>query len=52
MVPVRFGLVILALSKTQKAKLEMVELNIFSLGVTRMDKIRDKHIRGTTKVRL
>lgn len=43
----------LALTKTQGAELEVVELKMlmFSSGVTRMDGIKNKHIRQTSRVR-
>lgn len=36
----------------QKAELEVAELNMlrFSLGVTRVDRIRNEYIRGTAQV--
>ena len=42
----------MALTKRQKAETEVVELKMlrFSLGVTRMDKIRNEYIRGTARV--
>ena len=41
-----------ALTKRQEADIEMAELNMlrFSLGVTRMDKIRNVYIKGTSQV--
>ena len=43
-----YGLETVALTKTQEvAELKMLR---FSLGVTRMDKIRNKYIRGTAQV--
>ena len=41
-----------ALTKRQKAEMEVAELKMlrFSLGVTRMDKIRNDYIRGTSQV--
>ena len=41
------------MKKRQEAELEVAELRMlrFSLGVTRMDKIRNKYIRGTAHVR-
>ncbi|KAF7701013.1 hypothetical protein HF521_002178, partial [Silurus meridionalis] len=43
---------VVALSKRQKAELEETELKMlrFTLGVTRMDKIRNEFIRGTAHV--
>ena len=45
-----YGLEKLAMSKRQEAELEVAELKMlrFSLGVTRMDRIRNEVIRGTT----
>ena len=44
----------MALKKRQEAELEVAELKMlrlgFSLGVTRMDKIRNEYIRGTEQV--
>ncbi|KAI5086021.1 hypothetical protein C0J45_2353, partial [Silurus meridionalis] len=47
-----YGLEIVALSKRQEVELEVAELKMlrFSLGVTRMDRIRNKFIRGATQV--
>ncbi|KAL7867553.1 hypothetical protein SRHO_G00089370 [Serrasalmus rhombeus] len=47
-----YGLETVALSKRQEAELEVAEMKMlrFSLGVTRMDKIRNEQIRGTVKV--
>ena len=41
-----------ALTKRQEAEMEIAELKMlrFSLGVTRMDKIRNEYIRGTAQV--
>ena len=41
-----------ALTKRQEAEMEVAELKMlrFSLGVTRMDKIRNEYIRGTAQV--
>ena len=41
------------LTKTQGAELEVAEMKmlIFSLGVTRMDGIKNEHIRGTSRIR-
>ena len=55
-VPVRpamlYGLETVALTKRQEAEMEVAELKMlrFSLGVIRMDKIRNEYIRGTTQV--
>ncbi|XP_051814292.1 serine/threonine-protein kinase NLK isoform X2 [Acanthochromis polyacanthus] len=48
-----FGLETVSLRKRQEAELEVAELKMlrFSLGVTRMDKIRIEYIRGTAHVR-
>ncbi|KAI5609347.1 protein kinase C-binding protein NELL2-like [Silurus asotus] len=48
-----YGLETVALSKRQEVELEVAELKMlrFSLGVTRMDKIRNEFIRGTAHVR-
>ena len=42
----------MALTKRQEADMEVAELKMlrFSLGVTRMDKIRNEYIRGTAQV--
>ncbi len=47
-----FGLETVALSKRQEAELEVAEFKMlrFSLGVTRMDRIRNESIRGTVQV--
>ena len=47
-----YGLETVALAKRQEAAMEVAELKMlrFSLGVTRMDKIRNEYIRGTTQV--
>ena len=47
-----YGLETLALTKRQEAEMEVAELKMlrFSLGVTRMDKIRNEYIRGTAQV--
>ena len=47
-----YGLETMALAKRQKAEMEVAELKTFrfSLGVTRMDKIRNGYIRGTAQV--
>ena len=46
-----FGLGTVALTKKQKAKLEVPELKMlrFSSSVTWMDRIRNKHIIGTAQ---
>ena len=46
-----YGLGTLAIGRRQEAELEVAELKLlrFSLGVTRMDRIRNKVIRGTTQ---
>ena len=48
-----FGLETVATSKKQEAELEVAELRMlrWSLGVTRLDKIRNEYIRGTAHVR-
>ncbi|KAF3704702.1 hypothetical protein EXN66_Car020392 [Channa argus] len=48
-----FSLETVALKKRQEAELEVAELKMlrFSLGVTRMDRIRNEDIRGTAHVR-
>ena len=48
-----YGLETVPLTKRQEAELEVAELKMlrFSLGVTRLDKIRNEHIRGTAQVR-
>ena len=47
-----YGLETVALTKRQEAEMEVAELKMlrFSLGVTRMDKIRNEYIRGTAQV--
>ena len=47
-----YGLEAVALTKRQEAELEVAELKMlrFSLGVTRMDRIRNEYIRGTAQV--
>ena len=47
-----YGLETVALTKIQEAEMEVAELKMlrFSLGVTRMDKIRNKYIRVTEQV--
>ncbi|KAI5085876.1 hypothetical protein C0J45_23571, partial [Silurus meridionalis] len=47
-----YGLEIVALSKRQEVELEVAELKMlrFSLGVTRVDRIRNEFIRGTAHV--
>ena len=49
-----YGLETVALMKRQEAEMEVAELKMlrFSLGVTRMDKIRNEYIRGTAQVGL
>ncbi|XP_063845349.1 uncharacterized protein LOC135091540 [Scylla paramamosain] len=48
-----YGMETVPLTKKQEAELEVAELKMlrFALGVTRMDKIRNYCIRGTTHVR-
>ena len=45
------GLETVALEKRQEAEMEVAELKMlrFSLGVTRLDKIRNEYIRGTAQ---
>ena len=52
-VAVRPAMETVALTKRQEAEMEVAELKMFrfSLGVTRMDKIRNEYIRGTAQVR-
>ena len=47
-----YGSETVALTKRQEPEMEMTELKMFrfSSGVTRMDKIRNEYIRGTTQV--
>ena len=47
-----YGLETVALTKRQEAEMEVAELKMlrFSLGVTRMDMIRNRYIRGTAQV--
>ena len=46
-----YGLETVALTKRQEVEMEVAELKMlrFSLGVTRMDKIRNEYIRGTAQ---
>ena len=46
-----YGLETVALTKRQEAEMEVAELKIllFSLGVTRMDNIRNEYIRGAAQ---
>ncbi|XP_063850963.1 uncharacterized protein LOC135094636 [Scylla paramamosain] len=48
-----YGMETVPLTKKQEVELEVAELKMlrFALGVTRMDKIRNYYIRGTTHVR-
>ena len=48
-----YGLETIGLTRKQEAELEVAELKIlrFSLGVTRVDRIRNEYIRGTAHVR-
>ena len=48
-----YGLETVALTKRQEAEMEVAELKMlrFSLGVTIMDKIRNKYIRRTARHR-
>ena len=48
-----FGLETVALTKRQEAELEVAELTMlrFSLGVARMDRLRNENIGGTAQVR-
>ena len=47
-----YGLETVALTKRQEAEMEVAELKMFrfSLGVTRMDKIRNEYVRWTSHV--
>ena len=47
-----FGSETAAPTKRQEAEMEVAELNMlrFSLGVTRMDNIRNEYIRGRVQV--
>ena len=47
-----YGLETVALTKRQEAEMEVAELKVlrFSLGVTRINKIRNEYIRGTAHV--
>ncbi|KAK3546326.1 hypothetical protein QTP70_025678 [Hemibagrus guttatus] len=47
-----YGLETVSLRKRQESELEVAELNMlrFSLGVTRLDRIRNEYIRGTAHV--
>ena len=47
-----YGLETVALTKRQEAEMEVAEFKMmrFSLGMTRMDKIRNEYIRGTAQV--
>ena len=46
-----YGLETVALTRRQEADMEVAELKMlrFSLGVTRLDKIRNEYIRGTAR---
>ena len=48
-----FGLGTLSLTKGQEAELEVEELKMLSvsLGVMRMDRVGNKHIRGMKRIR-
>ena len=48
-----YGLETVALSISQEAELEVTEVKMirFFFGVTRMDRTRNEHIRGTVHVR-
>ena len=47
-----FGLETVALTERQEAEMEVAELKMLpiSLGVTRMDNVRNEYIRGTLQV--
>ena len=47
-----YGLEAVDLTKRQEAELEVAEMKMlrFSLGVTRMDRIRNEYVRGTAHV--
>ena len=45
-----YGLETVALTKRQEAEMAELKMLRFSLGVTRMDKIRNEYIRGTAQV--
>ena len=47
-----YGLEAVALTKRQEAEMEVAELKMlrFSLGVTRMGKIRNEYVRGTAQM--
>ena len=47
-----YGMETLALTRRQEAELEMAELRMlrFAMGVTRLDKIKNTHVRGTANV--
>ena len=47
-----YGLEAVALTRKQEMELEVAELRMlpFSLGVTRLDRIRNEYIRGTAHV--
>ena len=48
-----FGLEIVALTKRQEAELEVAELRMlrFSLGLMKINRISNNHIRGTAQIR-
>ena len=50
--PMLYGLETVALTKRKEAEMEVAELKMlrFSLGVTRMIKIRNEYIRGKAQV--
>ena len=47
-----YGLETVGTTKTQEAELDVAEMKMlrFALGVTRKDRIRNEHVRGTVKV--
>ncbi|KAK3506810.1 hypothetical protein QTP70_029082, partial [Hemibagrus guttatus] len=45
-----YGLETVSLRKRQESELEVAELKMFTLGVTRFDRIRNEYIRGTAHV--
>ena len=49
-----YGLETVAVAKKQVEEMEVAEIKMlrFTMGVTRKDKIRNEHIRGTVKVKL
>ena len=45
-----YGLETVAVTKKQAKEMEVAEMKMFAMGVTKKDKIRNEYIRGTVKV--